>query len=133
MSASVFAEAVRQTLLMLAVQLLAVAATSVAGAAIWGARTGLSLLAGGGIGLVGSAYLGLQVVRHGGQAMGAGIAGVFMAWGVKVALVLSLLFLAFRSGAFSPPAVLGGLAAGLMANWLWLSIDRRRTSTRDGN
>lgn len=129
---SEFAEVARHMLLMLAAQLLTVVAVSVGGAAIWDARTGYSLLVGGGIGLAGSAYLGVQLVRHSGRAT-AGIFGVFIAWGIKVALVMSLLVVAFRSGVFNPPAVLGGLGAGLVANWVWLSIDRRRTSTRDGN
>jgi len=134
MSGSVVAQAARQTLWMLAVQLLVVLGLALAGAVISGGRTGLSLLVGGGIGLAGSTYMGIQLLRHSGRATGAGVMGVFLAWGVKVALVVSLLILAFRSGAFSPPAVLGGLGAGLAANWVWLSIDRtRRTSTRDGN
>ncbi len=134
MSASVVDDAARQAVWMLAGQLAVVLALTAAGFAIHGGQTALSLLAGGGIGLAGSTYLVIQMLRHGGRATGPGLAGVFIAWGLKVALMLSLLTLAFRSGMFSPPALLAGLGAGLFSNWVWLSVDRtKRTNTRDGN
>lgn len=87
---------------MLAGQLAVVLALGAAGFAIRGGQTAWSLLAGGGIGLAGSAYLVIQILRHGRRAQGTGMVGVFIAWAVKVALMLSLLTLAFRSGVFSP-------------------------------
>lgn len=134
MSAGVIDEAARQAVWMLAGQLAVVLVLTVAGLAFGGGQIALSLLAGGGIGLAGSAYLAIQMLRYGARAKSTGLVGVFIAWGVKVALMLSLLTLAFRSGLFSPPALLAGLGAGLFSNWVWLSLDRtRRASTRDGN
>lgn len=134
MSASVVDDAARQAVWMLAGQLGVVLLLTAAGFVIAGGQTALSLLAGGGIGLAGSAYLVIQMLRNGAGTKSTGMVGVFIAWGIKVALMLSLLTLAFRSGVFSPPALLAGLGAGLFSNWVWLSVDRtRQTSTRDGN
>lgn len=92
--------------------------TAVAGA-IFGARAGLSVLVGSGIGLLASAYLVFVLIKHGLQpARPATVLSLFGNWLIKTLLVLGLLMIALRSRALLPPALLLGLAANLLVYWL---------------
>ena len=52
----------------------------------------------------------------------------FAGWMIKVALTVSLLVIAFRSGAVAPLAVLAGLFGAMLAYWSWLAFGLSRRS-----
>lgn len=132
MNASFLAAAAREASRILRWQAGWIVVAAAAGAAVWGSRVGWSVLAGGGIGLIWTVYMALTLYRHsiaGGARLG--VVSFLVAWLVKVALTISLLIIAFRSKALSPPAILGGLCVALVAYWLWLAFVRVKYANSD--
>jgi F0F1-type ATP synthase assembly protein I len=104
------------------------------------ARAGIAVVVGGGISMLGSAYLGIALFkqRPGGHP-GRFVWDVFLSWAVKLGLVISLLAIAFRSRQLPPPWLMAGLCGALLAYWLAMSTARtgpvtlaNRGSERDG-
>lgn len=86
-------------------------------------RTGWSVLAGGGIGLIWTVYLALTLLRHSvNHGVRLGATKLFAGWLMKLVLTFSLLIIAFRSQALAPLPVLGGLSVALIAYWAWLTF-----------
>ena len=116
MSSNVLADAARRALRTLLWQVVVVLALAVLATFIWTVRTGLSVLAGGGIGLIWTMYMAYILFKH---SLNHGVhmtAATFVGgWLIKVALTVALLIAAFKSGAFVPPAVLAGVAGALIA------------------
>ena len=87
-----------------------------------GGRAGAAVLVGGGISMLGSAYLGIALFKvRPGVEPGKMIWDVFLSWAVKLALVMSLLLIAFRSRQLPPPFLMAGLCGALVAYWLAMS------------
>lgn len=85
-------------------------------------RAGAAVLVGGGISMLGSAYLGIALFKvRPGVEPGKMIWDVFLSWAVKLALVMSLLLIAFRSRQLPPPFLMAGLCGALVAYWLAMS------------
>lgn len=85
-------------------------------------RAGVAVLIGGGISMLGSAYLGIALFKvRPGVEPGKMIWDVFLSWAVKLALVMSLLLIAFQSRQLPPPFLMAGLCGALVANWLAMS------------
>lgn len=130
MNASFLAAAAREAVHILLWQMGWIVVIAVASGALWGARSGWSVLVGGAIGLVWTVYMVLTFLRHGWVARmhpgatGSGAGGLLAAWLIKVLLTISLLVIAFRSKAFVAPALLGGLCVALAAYWIWLVFVR---------
>lgn len=123
-SRNVLADAARQSLKILRWQLGWVTAAAVIAGVALGARTGWSVLVGGAIGLVWTVYMALTLFKHSvshGAHMSA--ASFVWAWIIKVALTISLLVIAFRSGAFAPLGLLAGLFCAMVAYWAWVAFD----------
>ncbi|MGE0114534.1 MAG: ATP synthase subunit I [Steroidobacteraceae bacterium] len=99
--------------------------TAVAGG-LYGGRVGLSVMMGGGIGLIATSYLVFVLIKHDLRpARPATVLGLFANWFIKTALLLGLLTIALRSGSLLPPAVLAGLAVSLVIYWLSVLLVRQ--------
>jgi F0F1-type ATP synthase assembly protein I len=123
MSSNALAEAARQSLRILRWQASWIAALALAGGAIFGLRTAASIAAGGGIGLLWTAYMAAVLFRHSlNHGVRMGVVSVLGSWVIKVVATLSLLVLAFRSKVLIPPAVLAGLFGAMVAYWGWLAF-----------
>jgi F0F1-type ATP synthase assembly protein I len=98
-------------------------------------RAGVAVLVGGGIALLGSAYLGIALFKvRPGVEPGKMIWDVFLSWAVKLGLVLSLLLIAFRSKQLPPAFLMAGLCGALVAYWLAMITagpGRRESGRRD--
>lgn len=131
MSANPFAVAARQSLLLFVWQTACVAVAAAVGAIGWGGRVGGSVLAGGCVGLVWTAYLAFTLYRHS-LDFGARVtaASLLKGWLLKVALTIGLLVFAFRSPWLAPLALLGGLAVAMLAYGLWFALDLQRRWSR---
>jgi F0F1-type ATP synthase assembly protein I len=116
MSSNVLADAARRALRTLMWQAVVVMILAAVATMFWDVRAGVSVLAGGGIGLIWTMYMAYALFKH---SLNHGVhmtALTFVTgWLIKVALTVALLIAAFRSGAFVPPAVLAGLACALVA------------------
>lgn len=122
MSSNSLGNAARQSVGILVWQFGWVVAAAAIGGAIYSARAGWSVLAGGGIGLLWTAYMAFTMFRHSlnhGAQMSA--ATFVVAWLVKMVFTVGLLVVAFRSSAVAPIGVLAGLFAALLAYWVWLA------------
>ena len=117
--------------------LLAQAAVTVALAAIctigWGTRSGLSALAGGGIGVLANVFMTLSALRptaSAGGALGRLMLGQFM----KVAVTVALFVVAARTGQVVWPAMLAAYVATLVVFWFVPVFDTRarRVESRAG-
>lgn len=72
-----------------------------------GTSQALSVVVGGGVGVLATAYMAFSVLRHGlGASMARVMWGFVMGWAIKVLLTLALLVVAFRSPALKPAYVL---------------------------
>ncbi|HEU4601073.1 MAG TPA: ATP synthase subunit I [Steroidobacteraceae bacterium] len=131
MSANPLAVAARRSLQLLAWQTAWVLVVALIGAIIGNRAVGISLLIGGGIGLLWTAYMTLIFFRHSlthGRQMS--LATVINAWLIKLALTIGLLVVAFRSPSLVPLAVLGGLVGALVSYWLWFVLGPRLQRTK---
>jgi len=98
-------------------------------------RAGAAVLVGGGISMLGSAYLGIALFKvRPGIEPGKMIWDVFLSWAVKLGLVMSLLLIAFTSRQLPPAFLMAGLCGALVASWLAMSTagpDRTESGRRD--
>ena len=84
-----------------------------------GATASLSVVIGGVIGIVATAYMAFALMRPGSQNTAARAAlGFFIGWIVKVGLTITLLVIAFRSKAVAPLFLVIGYAATYVAYWI---------------
>lgn len=131
MSRNVLAAAARQSLKILRWQLGWIAAFATVCAIAFGAQAGWSVLAGGGIGLIWTVYMAATLHRHSlDHGVRMSVLGFATGWLIKVALTSALLVIAFRSGAFTPIALLGGLFGALVAYWAWLTFRANKNADR---
>lgn len=115
----------RQAWRILLWQLAWVAAVAMLGAAALELKTGWSVLAGGGIGSLGTLHMALTMRRHSADyGVRLSAARLFGGWLVKLVLTTSLLVIAFRSKALAPLPLLSGLSVALVAYWAQLSFFR---------
>ena len=115
---------------MLAWQMGWIAAIAAVGGLVWDRRVALGICVGGAIGSIWTIYMALALFKHSlthGVRMSA--LSFMTAWVIKLALTVSLLVMAFRSGLFAPLGVLGGLFVALLAYWVWLTF---RVNHADG-
>jgi F0F1-type ATP synthase assembly protein I len=121
-SASPFKVARQQAVRALLWQAVVTAVLGIATAIASSGRAGAAVLVGGGISMLGSAYLGIALFKvRPGVEPGKMIWDVFLSWAVKLALVMSLLLIAFRSRQLPPPFLMAGLCGALVAYWLAMS------------
>ena len=133
MSTNVLAAAARQSIRILIWQALWIGALATIFAVTLGARAALSVLAGGGIGLVWTVYMALVLFKHSlthGARMSA--LSFFAGWLFKVVVTVSLLVAALRSREFVPLLLLGGLFGALVAYWAWFVFGKKYASDADG-
>jgi len=132
-SRNVLAATAVQALRILAWQVGWIAAIAVVGAIVWDVRVALSLLVGGAIGSAWTLYMALTLFRHSlTHGVRMSVLSFVTAWVIKVALTVSLLVIAFRSGRFEPLGLLGGLFAALLAYWVWLTFRVNHAAGADG-
>jgi F0F1-type ATP synthase assembly protein I len=125
MSASILAANRRQALQVLLWQALSVLGLAAVSLALWGVKSGVSVLVGGGVGVVSTAYMAFALLRAGPDASATRIViGFFVGWVTKVLLTIALLWIVLRSNAFAPLAVIAGFALTFGA--FWLAALRRR-------
>ena len=104
-------------------QVIWIGAAAALGAAMLNARVGWSVLAGGGIGLIWTVYMGLTLLKHSvDHGVRLSALTFFMGWLIKVVLTVSLLIVAFRSKVMAPLPLLGGLGVALVAYWAGLVV-----------
>lgn len=130
---NILARAARQSLRMLAWQTCCVVAVALALAIFAGGRAAWSVLIGGGIGLVWTAYMTLVFFKHSlthGVRLSA--ATFLLGWLVKLVLTIGLLVAAFRSGRVAGLPLLGGLGTALVAYWAWLTFRVTNGGASDG-
>ncbi|WP_168160119.1 ATP synthase subunit I [Steroidobacter denitrificans] len=126
MSVSLAATPTGQAIRILRWQVLGVGLSAAIAAILWDAGIGRAVLAGGGIGAMPTVYVALALLR---SSLSAGAAPVsvlrvFAGWVIKNVLTIALLVIAFRSRAFAPPALLGGVGVALAAYWLCMVLGR---------
>jgi F0F1-type ATP synthase assembly protein I len=125
MSAGILAANRRQAMQIMLWQALSVFALAALTLALWGVKNGLSVLVGGGVGLVSTAIMALALLRPGADASAHRIAvGFFVGWLIKAFLTIALLWAVFRSQMFAPLALIAGLALTFMT--FWFVAARRR-------
>jgi len=125
MSASILAASRRQALQIMLWQALSVLGLAAIGLALWGVKHSLSVLVGGGVGVLSTAMMALALLRPGADASAQRIAvGFFVGWAVKTFLTIALLWAVFRSQMFAPLALIAGLALTFMT--FWFVAARRR-------
>jgi F0F1-type ATP synthase assembly protein I len=128
MSGNALANAARQSAKILAWQLVWIVTGAVACAAVFDLRSAWSVLAGGGIGLIWTAYMAVTLYKHSlSHGMRLSAASFLLAWLIKLALTISLLVIALRSPALRPLGVLGGLFGAMVAYWASLALRRPQT------
>jgi len=89
----------------------------------WGVRAGGSALAGGAIGLIWTAYMAWTLFKHSlNHGARMSVLTFVAAWVVKLAVTVSLLFIAIRSRALVPLAVLAGLGMALVTYWFLMAF-----------
>lgn len=116
MSASILAANRRHALQIMLWQALSVLVVAVLAFVLWDKRIGLSVIAGGGIGIASTAYMALAMFRPAEQASARRVAfGFYVGWVIKVGLTITLLWVAFRSREFAPLALLCGFATTFVA------------------
>ncbi len=135
MSSNSLSSTARQSVKILLWQLAWVVAMAAIGGVLFGMRAGRSVLAGGGIGLLWTAYMAFTLFRHSlnhGARLSA--ASFVVAWLVKLVFTLGLLAIAFRSKAMMPLGLIAGLFGALLAYWVCLAfgLSQRRSATGEG-
>ena len=126
MSASILAANRRQALQIMLWQALSVLGAAALSLALWGAKHGLSVLVGGGVGVVSTAYMAFALLRQSADASAKRIAiGFFVGWVMKVLVTIALLWAVFRSKTFAPPSLVAGFALTFVV--FWFAAMHRRT------
>lgn len=90
----------------------------------WGARPGLSALAGGGTGLLANAFMVSSVLRPSASAGGA-LGRLLFGQLMKVVVTVVLFVVAARTGKVNWPAMLVAYAATLVVFWFVPALDAR--------
>jgi F0F1-type ATP synthase assembly protein I len=125
MSASILAANRRQALQIMLWQALSVLGLAAISLVLWGFKQGLSVLVGGGAGILSTAFMALALLRPGADASALRIAaGFFVGWVVKTFLVVALLWVFFRSQVFAPLPLIAGFALTFVA-FLFAAARRR--------
>ncbi len=133
MSSNVLARATRQSLHILRWQLGWIGALALVCGVVFGLRAGMSILAGGGIGLLWTLYMAATLFKHSlDHGARLGVMSALGGWVIKVVLTSCLLVIAFRSKLLIPPAVLAGLFAAMVAYWGWLTFRVNHADAADG-
>jgi F0F1-type ATP synthase assembly protein I len=130
---NVLAAAARQSLRILLWQALWIVVLATIFAVTLGKQAAVSVLAGGGIGLVWTVYMALVLFKHSlthGVRMSA--ISFFAGWLFKVVVTVSLLVIALRSRVFAPPWLLAGLFGAMLAYWAWFVFGKKYASDADG-
>lgn len=102
---------------ILAWQALASVGLAVLGAAFFGTRTGLWVLAGGAIGTVANLYMTFAALRSVGGNAGLALRRLFTGQFVKVGLTVLLFVVVARRGDAIWPAVIVGYVATMVVFW----------------
>ena len=123
MSRNVLARASRQSVQILRWQLAFIGALALLCGVLFGWRVGVSVSVGGGIGLVWTVYMAVAMFKHS-RDHGARLSVLTFigGWVLKIVLTMCLLVIVFRSKAFVPLAVLGGLFCSMIAFWYSMSF-----------
>jgi ATP synthase protein I len=120
---NVLADAARQSLRILMWQAGAIVVFALVCSVVWGVRAGASALAGGAIGLFWTAYMAWILFKHSLSHGARMSAFTFLAaWVIKLVMTVSLLFIAIRSRALLPLAVLAGLGMALVTYWVLMAF-----------
>lgn len=123
LNANSLAAAARQSLQILRWQAGWIVVLAIVCAIVWGARAGWSVLAGGSIGLLWTVYMAFTLYKHSvNHGVRLSAMTFFAGWMIKVVLTISLLIIAFRSGAVAPLPLLVGLFGAMVAYWAWLTF-----------
>lgn len=123
MGVSVLSSPGGQALRILLWQVAGVLAASAASAFVWGGPAGAGVLVGGGIAALPTVYIALKLYTSSlDRGAPVGAHSLLVGWAIKNAVTIGLLIVAFRSRAFPAPALLGGLAAGMVAYWLCMAL-----------
>lgn len=118
-ASSILAANRRQALQMTLWQALSALALAVMCCVLWGAKSGWSVLTGGGIGIVSTGYMAFALLRQRVDASAAQVAlSFFVGWVIKILLTIGLLWLAFRSQVMAPLSLIAGFGVTLFAFWL---------------
>lgn len=133
MSRNVLARASRQSVQILRWQLAWIGALALLCGVVFGLRAGASVLIGGGIGLVWTAYMAVTMFKHSlDHGARLSVLSFVGGWVLKIALTMCLLVIAFRSKALLPPAILGGLFWSMVAFWYSVSFRVKYVDSPDG-
>lgn len=109
----------RDAVRVLAIQAVALVLVT-AGGLIWGRQIALGVLIGAAIGLFANAYLAIALL---GKPLLTGRFGdVRVSWLIKIALSVSLLWIAMRAKIVPPPSLVAGLFATMVAQWVAVSF-----------
>ena len=130
---NVLATGARQSVRILIWQALWSGALATIFAVTLGAKAAVSALAGGGIGLVWTAYMALVLFKHS-LTHGVRLSAIsfFAGWLFKVVVTVSLLVIALRSKALAPLFVLAGLFCAMVAYWSWFVFGKQHANDADG-
>jgi ATP synthase protein I len=132
LSVNILAVAARRALTILVWQAAWVVVLAALFALAWGAKAGWSALAGGGIGLVWTMYMAYALYKHSlSHGLRLSAVGFFAGWIIKITLTISLLIIAFRSGA-APLPLLIGLIGAMVAYWARLAFRVKHADSVDG-
>ena len=132
-STNALAAGARQSLRILVWQALWIGVLAAIFAVTLDMRAALSVLAGGGIGLVWTMYMALVLFKHSlthGVRMSA--LSFFAGWLFKIVMTVSLLVVALRSKALAPLPVLAGLFGAMVEYWAWFVFGKKYASDADG-
>lgn len=132
-SSNVLADAARTSLRVLAWQVGFVAAVALVAAVLFSGRMAVAIFVGGAIGSVWTVYMALKLFKHS-RTHGTRLSAMsfISAWIIKVALTISLLVIAFRSGRFEPLGLLGGLFSSMLAYWGYFTFLVKHAGRADG-
>lgn len=112
------ARARRQALRMIGLQVLATLVLAALYAATSGSKAGLSALAGGGVGVLATAYMAFAVLRHGlGSPALRVMMGFVVGWLIKVLMTIGLLIAVFRAPGLQPLPVLVAYVTSFIVYW----------------
>lgn len=97
----------------------------------WGARSGISALAGGVTGLLANVFMTLSALRPTASASGA-LGRLLLGQFMKVAVTVVLFVVAARTGKIHWPAMLVAYAATLIVFWFVPVLDTRARRVKSG-
>ena len=98
-------------------QLLVSVVLALVGAALWGQKTGLWVLAGGAIGTIANLYMSFAALRSVGGNAGLALRRLLTGQFVKVGLTGLMFYAAARRGDANWPALIAGYIATVIVFW----------------